>query len=132
MVIVKNIKKIFNYCPKNSHDFKQNKLIYEEEMNHYLQIIKNYEDKINNNNQELNLFVKKIENLLITIKNMIKTSQINQQTEIQFQKEIINTYKYMKEQKNLNYQIIENVRNIMKLPIKIELNKNINNIIKKK
>ena len=100
-------------------------------MNHYLQIIKNYEDKINNNNQELNLFVKKIENLLITIKNMIKTSQINQQTEIQFQKEIINTYKYMKEQKNLNYQIIENVRNIMKLPIKIELNKNINNIIKK-
>ncbi len=33
--------------------------------------------------------------------------------------------------RNLNYQIIENVRNIMELPIKIELNKNINNIIQK-
>ena len=51
--------------------------------------------------------------------------------EIDFQKEIINTYKYMKEQKNLNYQIIENVRNIMKMPIKTELNKNIMNIINK-
>ena len=37
----------------------------------------------------------------------------------------------MKNQKNLNYQIIENVRNIMKLPIKIQLNQNINNIIHK-
>ena len=62
---------------------------------------------------------------------MIKTSQNNQSIEINFQKELINTYKYMKNQKNLNYQIIENVRNIMKIPIKIELNQKINNIIKK-
>ena len=88
-------------------------------------------NKNNNNNQELNSFVKKIEELLKTIKNMIKTSQNNQSIEINFQKELIKTYKYMKEQKNLNYQIIENVRNIMKLPIKIELNQNINNIIQK-
>ena len=100
-------------------------------MNNYLNIINDYENKINNNNHELSLFVNKIEDLLKTIKNMIKTSQNNQSIEINFQKELINTYKYMKDQKNLNYQIIENVRNNMKLPIKIELNQNINNIIKK-
>ena len=33
-------------------------------MNDYLEIINNYENKINNNNQELNLFVNKIEELL--------------------------------------------------------------------
>ena len=37
----------------------------------------------------------------------------------------------MKNQKNLNYQIIENVRNIMKLNIKTQMNNNIKNIIDK-
>ena len=60
---------------------------------------------------------------------MIKTSQNNQSIEINFQKELINTYKYMESQYNLNYQIIENI--IMKLPIKIKLNPNIKNIIYK-
>ena len=124
-------KNYCNYCTDNQHDFKRYKFIYDEEMNNYLNIIKKYEDKIKNNNQKLNLFAKKIEDLLETIKNLIKNSQINESIEINFQKEIINTYKYMKEQKNLNYQIIENVRNIMKMPIKTELNKNIMNIINK-
>ena len=44
---------------------------------------------------------------------MIKTSQNNQSIEINFQKELINTYNYMKNQKNLNYQIIENPRKIL-------------------
>ena len=35
----------------------------------------------------------------IIIKNMIKTSQNNQSIEINFQKELINTYNYMKKQK---------------------------------
>ena len=125
-------KNYCDYCPKDAYEFNRHKLIYEKEMNEYLNKINNYENQINNNNQELNLFVKKIEELLKTIKNMIKTSQNNQSTEINFQKELINTYNYMENQKNLNYQIIENVRNIMKLPIKIKLNENINNIIKKK
>ena len=62
---------------------------------------------------------------------MIKTSQNNQSIEINFQKELINTYNYYKNQKNLNYQIIENVRNIMKLPIKFKLNKNFEKIVRK-
>ena len=62
---------------------------------------------------------------------MIKTSQLNQSIQIDFQKELINTYKFMKNEKNLNFQIIENVRNIMKIPIKIELNADINEIIRK-
>ena len=37
-------------------------------MNDYLEIINNYENKINNNNQELNLFVNKIEELLKILK----------------------------------------------------------------
>ena len=119
------------YCPKNKHNFNRNELIYQEEMNNYLNIINNYENEINNNNQELNLFVKRLEELLKIIKNLIKTSNINQSIEINFQKELIMTYKQMKNQKNLNYQIIENVKNIMKLPIKINLNQNINNIIQK-
>ena len=102
-----------DYCPKSKHEFDGHKLIYDEEMNDYLEIINNYENKINNNNQELNLFVKKIEDLLKTIKNLIKNSHINQLIKINFQKELINTNKYMKYQKNLNYQIIQNVRNIM-------------------
>ena len=127
----KHCKNYCDYCPKYYHEFNRNKLIYEKEMNEYLEKINNYENKIKNNNQELNSLVDKIENLLKTIKNMIKTSQINQSIEINFQKEIINTYNFMKEQKNLNYQIIQNVRNIMNLPINLELNKNIINIIKK-
>ena len=120
-----------DYCPKYSHEFERHQLIYEKEMNEYLEIIKNCENKINNNNKELNLFINKIEDLLKIIKNIIKTSQINQLIEINFQKEIINTYIYMKDKKNLNYQIIENVRNIIKYPIKTELNKDINDIIYK-
>ena len=100
-------------------------------MNKYEEIIKKYENKLNNNNEELNIFINKIEDLLKTIKNMIKTSQLNQSIQIDFQKELINTYKYMKNEKNLNFQIIENVRNIMKIPIKIELNADINEIIHK-
>ena len=125
-------KNYCNYCSNsNSDDFKKYKFIYDEEMNKYLKINKNYEDQINNNKQKLNSFVKKIEELVLIIKNIIKTSYINQSIEIDFQKEIINTYKYMKEQKNLNYQIIENVRNVMKIPIKTELNENINSINEK-
>ena len=37
-------------------------------MNDYLEIINNYGNKINNNNQELNLFVNKIEELLKILK----------------------------------------------------------------
>ena len=119
------------YCPKDKHEFNIYKLIYDEEMNSYEEIIKNYENKIYTNNQKLKSFISKIEELLTIIKKTVKTSQINQSIQINFQKELINTYKYMKNQKNLNYQIIENVRNILKLPIKVELNQNINNIIYK-
>ena len=126
-------KNYCDYCPneKTCDLFNRHKLIYEKEMNGYLETINNYENKINNNNQELNEFVKKIEELLNTIKNMIKTSQNNQSIEINFQKELINTYNYYKNQRNLNYQIIENVRNIMKLPIKFKLNQNVDRIIEK-
>ena len=120
-----------DYCPKNNHEFNRNKLIYDEEVNNYENIIKNYENKIIDNNKELDSFIKKIEEILTIIKNQIKATQTNQLIKIYFQKELIETYKYMKNQKNLNYQIIENVRNIMKLSIKIELNQNINNIIYK-
>ena len=120
-----------DYCPKNNHEFNRNKIIYDEEVNNYENIIKNYENKIIDNNKELDSFIKKIEEILTIIKNQIKASQTNQLIKINFQKELIETYKYMKNQKNLNYQIIENVRNIMKLSIKIELNQNINNIIYK-
>ena len=98
-----------DYCPKKNHQFNKHKFIYEEEMNEYLQMINNYEKSIDNNNQELKSFVNKLEELLKTIKDLIKTSHINKSLEINFQKELINTYKYMKDEKNLNYQIIENV-----------------------
>ena len=125
-------KNYCNYClNSNSHDFKKFNFIFDEEMNKYLQIIKKHENKINENKQKLNSIVKKFEELIKIIKNIIKTSYINQSIEIDFQKEIINTYKLMKDQKNLNYQIIENVRNVMKIPIKTELNKNVKKIIKK-
>ena len=108
-------KNYCDYCSNYLHKFKRHKLIYDEEMNKYEEIIKKYENKLNNNNEELNIFINKIEDLLKTIKNMIKTSQLNQSIQIDFQKELINTYKFMKNEKNLNFQIIENVRNIMKL-----------------
>ena len=47
---MKNIIKYCDYCPNYLHEFKRHKLIYEEEMNKYLNIINNYENKINNMN----------------------------------------------------------------------------------
>lgn len=124
-------KNYCNYCPKDSHKFIMDEFIYDKELNDYLEKIKNYENNINNNNNELTSFIIKIENTLTDIKNMVKISEDNLLTQINFQKELINIYKYMKEKKNLNHQIIQNVRNIMKLPIKLDLLEDINNIIKK-
>ena len=31
-----------DYCPKNKHEFKRHDLIYDEELNLYLEIINNY------------------------------------------------------------------------------------------
>ena len=56
----KDNENYYDYCPdEKSCEFNRHKLIYKDEMKGYLEIINNYENKINKNNQELNLFVRK-------------------------------------------------------------------------
>ena len=54
-------KNYCDYCPDDSIEFIRHKLIYEKEMNEYLNKINDYENKINNNNQ-LKSFVNKKKN----------------------------------------------------------------------
>ena len=76
---MKNIIKYCDYCPNYLHEFKRHKLIYEEEMNKYLNIVDNYENKINKN-------INKIEYLLKLLKIWLKHLKLINQLKLNLKK----------------------------------------------
>ena len=119
-----------NYCIYcKNENAKQYKLFSEDEINNFKEKIKVNEEIINNSDNKIYDFINKVQDLLDSIKSLVDSSQKNRKTQIQFQKEILNTYSKMEDDKNLNIQVINNVKNIMQLEINTNLNNDINKII---
>ena len=108
-------KNICHFCKNEeheSHEIEELEYLKENE----IEIIKNNIKKIEEN---YNLFLIKVNSFISNLKQLIEEITIefnlfkeNKELEIKLSKDLINSYELKKKEFNLNYQIIQNVKNI--------------------
>ena len=123
---IKHLKKFKAYCincnlnlcnecieEHESHktvDLNKN-LIQEEEIERYKKLIKTSENHLSNIQNTFNSMINMIKIKIENLQKLIKQYIIINNLEIKFAKEIISIYQNEESVKNINYQIIMNVRN---------------------
>ena len=106
---------ICDYCAQDEHE-NDNIIKFKYLKKNEIEEIKN---NIYKTKENLNLFTKKINTFILNLKQIIKDInkefsifKENNELEINLWKDLINIYELKKKNYNLNYQIIENVKNI--------------------
>ena len=112
-------KNICDFCEDNNHNIEKYKKIEDNYLNDFKNKIKNSEDNLKRIAKEINDViegVKKFEEDII--KHFKRYKEINE-IEIKFLKDLLNIYESNMEEGKINYQIIQNIKNIQFNDIKI-------------
>ena len=108
-------KNICYFCKieeHKNHEIEELKYLKENEMDIIKNNIKNIEENYNLFSKEVNSFISYLKQLIEEITIEFNLFKENNELEIKLSKDLINIYELKKKEFNLNYQIIQNVKNI--------------------
>ena len=127
-------KNICHFCKNEehkNHETEELEYLEENEIEIIKNNIKNIEDNYNLFSNKVNSFISNLKQLIEEITIEFNLFKENNELEIKLSKDLINIYELKKKEFNLNYQIIQNVKNItFNNNIKFDYNLNSINEIK--
>ena len=116
-------KNICDFCEHNNHNIEKYEKIGDNYLNDFKNKIRNSEDNLKRITEEINeviIEIKKFEEHII--KHFKRYKEINE-IEIKFLKDLLNIYESNREEGKINYQIIQNIKNIQFNDVKIKFDK---------
>ena len=124
-------KNICYYCKYDIHEgdsIEDLKLIKRNEIDNFKNKINNIKNNFNKFLNELNLFISNLDTLIKELKEEFEKFKENNTLKLSLIYDLINIYEFKKKENDLNYQIIENIRNIISKEFNFETSQN--NILK--